>query len=102
PPVSIELYTLSLHDALPILGVSLKNIARHGDTDVFPFPLEKLVFHDRYEDCKALLAEIHAKFDEYIARFPPNTLETLTQVGYTGDRKSTRLNSSHVKISYAV
>ncbi len=73
------------------IEISLKNIARHGDTDVFPFPLEKLVFHDRYEDCKTLLADMHAKFDEYIARFPPNTLETLTQVGYTGFRWTTQI-----------
>ncbi|MFO1367891.1 MAG: RNA-directed DNA polymerase [Marinagarivorans sp.] len=73
------------------IGISLKNIARHGDTDVFPFPLEKLVFHDDFEKCKSLLLEMHAKFDDYLARFPPNTLETLTQVGYTGFRWTTQI-----------
>lgn len=73
------------------IGISLKNIAQHGDTDIFPFPLEKLVFHDKYKECKDLLVKMHAKFDEYIARFPPNTLETLTQVGYTGFRWATQI-----------
>jgi len=73
------------------IEISLKNISRHGDTDVFPFPLEKLIFHDKLEDSKALLKEIHANFDDYIARYPPDTLETLTQVGYTGFRWTTQI-----------
>lgn len=73
------------------IGISLKNISRHGDTDVFPFPLEKLVFHDKYDECKKLLLELHENFEEFIARFPPNTLETLTQVGYTGFRWATQI-----------
>lgn len=79
---------MKIEDAIDI---SLKNIARHGDTDVFPFPLEKLVFHDKHDDCKALLLKMHGKFDDFIARFPPNTLETLTQVGYTGFRWATQI-----------
>src|SRR5215475_15113218 len=54
-----EIYTLSLHDALPICG-------RHGAQQL----------------CPAAAARDHR---EHLA-----------------DRKSTRLNSSHVKISYAV
>lgn len=79
---------MQIDDAIEI---SLRNISRHGDTDVFPFPLEKLIFHDKHDACKALLKEMHANFDEYIARFPPNTLETLTQVGYTGFRWTTQI-----------
>src|SRR3712207_7624830 len=30
------------------------------------------------------------------------SLETMAPLGHTGDRKSTRLNSSHANISYAV
>src|SRR5690606_40541854 len=33
---------------------------------------------------------------------PPDSLRQTTQLGDVRDRKSTRLNSSHVKISYAV
>src|SRR5437870_1587779 len=34
--------------------------------------------------------------------FQPNGLEALEKIGVLEDRKSTRLNSSHVAISYAV
>src|SRR5436309_8975337 len=56
-----EIYTLSLHDALPICGMS-----------------EYPAWMQRHADELARAAEIGL------------------------DRKSTRLNSSHVKISYAV
>src|SRR5438874_10041435 len=58
-----EIYTLSLHDALPIL----------------PF----------YQDVPAY---------EAVRRFDPALKEEAQSI----DRKSTRLNSSHVEISYAV
>lgn len=73
------------------IEISIKNIAKHGDTDVFPFPLETLVFHDKPEECKALLMEMHDKFDDFLAQYPPTTLETLTQVGYTGFRWTTQI-----------
>src|SRR5436309_12655388 len=62
-----EIYTLSLHDALPILA----------DTEARSFPVETRAGGAGLRRC---LGSRH--------------------VG--GDRKSTRLNSSHVKISYAV
>src|SRR2546422_4177195 len=58
-----EIYTLSLHDALPILGTSSEQV-----TDEMPEPAGRF---------------------ESVARF-------------RSDRKSTRLNSSHGYISYAV
>ena len=65
-----EIYTLSLHDALPIFFVS---------------------------EQEALSTTINLLVDmEHEASFLP--LKLLVQV----DRKSTRLNSSHLVISYAV
>src|SRR5438309_6945523 len=73
-----EIYTLSLHDALPILRLELK--AKR--------PAEALVYLRRYtvavgDSLGGLIraADWHLKM---------------------GDRKSTRLNSSHSSISYAV
>src|SRR5437773_8548315 len=68
PPSPSEIYTLSLHDALPIYSPSLRRSpgmarGRRGRED------HGLEQHDRSGD---------------------------------GDRKSTRLNSSHITISYAV
>src|SRR2546430_11202193 len=70
-----EIYTLSLHDALPISdGVRSTANAHHGVS---------------------------------LRLFGSNTRErtaprTGAEVEGTGDRKSTRLNSSHSQISYAV
>src|SRR3712207_6967510 len=74
-----EIYTLSLHDALPIfVGVAVEAadqgacVARPGVAVV--------------EDHVALVA----------------AARSLGADGHGGDRKSTRLNSSHANISYAV
>src|SRR2546430_11022201 len=63
-----EIYTLSLHDALPISAVRLQLHA----------------------------ADIHPR----VGRQPTGAVDRL--VGSHQDRKSTRLNSSHSQISYAV
>src|SRR5436309_8749169 len=64
-----EIYTLSLHDALPICLRSSGMQRRHGEV---PHP----------------------------SRAP--RAERNSRAAFGRDRKSTRLNSSHVKISYAV
>src|SRR5256886_10824634 len=77
-----EIYTLSLHDALPISdGV--------GADDQ---PAEALVEHA--DDARVGLDEAHLL--DGVRRQP---VHERTQ---GGDRKSTRLNSSHSQISYAV
>src|SRR3712207_9074363 len=74
-----EIYTLSLHDALPISRID--QIFFHED---HPF--------QRREVAEALWALAQR-----------NTLELLEGIpGNRKDRKSTRLNSSHANISYAV
>src|SRR5207302_11468778 len=71
PPPPSEFYTLSLHDALPIL-LRPRRALRLG------------VLHR---------VSAHASGLRGDGRMRRNTMK---------DRKSTRLNSSHVKISYAV
>src|SRR3712207_8348205 len=77
-----EIYTLSLHDALPIF------IGTVGDAAVVPAPVEVT----RSNGTTATLTE--------------NLQGTLLNAGpmptLHRDRKSTRLNSSHANISYAV
>lgn len=34
---------------------ALENIAKYGDTDIFPHPLEKTIFHDSEEQVFELL-----------------------------------------------
>src|SRR2546422_11261221 len=70
-----EIYTLSLHDALPISGKHL--------TD----PCQRLICLER---CR--LVTTHGEIGKLDLPLPPDER----------DRKSTRLNSSHGYISYAV
>src|SRR5690606_41206754 len=92
-PPTTELFTLSLHDALPIL--------------INPFDLKNY---------SLIFTSVNGVASFFKNRFKPN--EDFTAKNYNkiycvgektkrelrkhGDRKSTRLNSSHVKSSYAV
>src|SRR3712207_7457439 len=76
-----EIYTLSLHDALPILALAQSSRVPSG--------LQSYVIEQRPEITR--LSEMVRE-----AKGPVLTDE------YMGDRKSTRLNSSHANISYAV
>src|SRR3712207_7446309 len=71
-----EIYTLSLHDALPILAKELEQY--------------RLFF---YEDPFA---------PEDVGYFPMLRAQCAIPIAMGEDRKSTRLNSSHANISYAV
>src|SRR5690606_42043607 len=79
-----EIYTLSLHDALPILS---KLIIRNG---IIINNIDDLMKKLLDRECDFLLGHFKI-FDKYELICNTNK-----------DRKSTRLNSSHVKISYAV
>src|SRR2546430_13231195 len=68
-----EIYTLSLHDALPISGRSPQSMR---NTVVLPAPLGP--------------------------RRPKTSPRRTSKLTWSTDRKSTRLNSSHSQISYAV
>src|SRR5256885_16771283 len=90
-PSTTEIYTLSLHDALPILTV----------TKIFtPVSLRT----------RAGGKALHSAGGPSQVRKPPASLRLApradrrrSRAGWTArDRKSTRLNSSHLVISYAV
>src|SRR5690606_41708890 len=76
-----EIYTLSLHDALPIL-ISTKESTLRAHSN-----------HRRFSSCKTTNMQF---------RHRVNYRHLLKQLHKKVDRKSTRLNSSHVKSSYAV
>src|SRR5438445_6577532 len=76
-----EIYTLSLHDALPI---SIQSHIRRSDRSWHAMPL-------RGQIGRRLRSSLFP-----VAIFQPSDWERAL------DRKSTRLNSSHANISYAV
>src|SRR5690606_40102511 len=92
------IYTLSLHDALPILTVMLglrMGHERHGfDYD------DEVAVREQKESIRAQVLKYkdHPALLTWGLGNEVDLMYTNTNV----DRKSTRLNSSHVKISYAV
>src|SRR5207253_9367354 len=93
-PAPTELYTLSLHDALPISIVYLSSLGVYGDhagawiDETAP----TIPPHTRGA------ARVDAELAWQALGRQRNTPVAILRL----DRKSTRLNSSHVAISYAV
>src|SRR5690349_24022471 len=81
-PAATEIYTLSLHDALPISSIS-------------PFGRNAIVVGDDSPLTALRTPRLLSSTEGWAAAIPP--VSTII-----ADRKSTRLNSSHVEISYAV
>src|SRR5207249_6517069 len=80
-PPPPELYTLSLHDALPIFTTPSSPRREHR--------------------CRVASGNV-SRSPERSSESPGSSSLTRRRAIWTRDRKSTRLNSSHVSISYAV
>src|SRR3712207_9565055 len=78
-----EIYTLALHDALPISG---------AETGV----MLAISLHAVRDDLRDVLVPINKKYPL------ADLMEACRAYPGLSDRKSTRLNSSHANISYAV
>lgn len=76
----------------PSLKAAIQNIATFGDTDIFPFPFEQHIFHDKPELLQKALEKLHADFDAELAKNPPDNINTLAPVGYTGFRWATQID----------
>src|SRR5439155_25521768 len=89
------IYTLSLHDALPI---SFSEASGKTWSSTSPLPeLEPALVPELVADFAGASAEGFVS-----VRSDAGEVETAGGKTFRGDRKSTRLNSSHVAISYAV
>src|SRR5256885_11930095 len=96
-PPTTEIYPLPLHDALPICAVVVGQLAI--GRDLLRRRVELAVF-DQGLHHRALREPLGIGRRR---RVPGHALENRTRgIPIAGDRKSTRLNSSHLVISYAV
>src|SRR5205807_3494516 len=89
-PPSTSIYTLSLHDALPILKGSFTGAVRDKQ-GLFAAARGGTFFLDE-------IGEMSPATQVKLLR----VLQEREAIPVGGDRKSTRLNSSHLVISYAV
>src|SRR3712207_7433147 len=80
-----EIYTLSLHDALPICELVARDVREPVDVGIVAHPPVPVA------------ATQPGRLDPHDGAVPSRL-----GVGQGLDRKSTRLNSSHANISYAV
>src|SRR5699024_12882266 len=90
-------YPLSLHDALPISMASMKNGVLRSVNDTFR-KITRVVSTRGIMSGETMKDRLQAALNEYAAK----GLTAYTDAAGRQDRKSTRLNSSHVSISYAV
>lgn len=71
---------------------ALSNITKHGDTDIFPFPIENHIFFDKSTTVIDLLVDLHNNFSERLAQYPPSNVSALAPVSYMGFRWATQLD----------
>lgn len=71
---------------------AIENVTKHGDTDIFPFPIENHVFHDCISETIELLGELHSDFPKWLTSYPPANEGALAPVTYTGFRWATQLD----------
>src|SRR5690606_41579049 len=93
-------YALSLHDALPISSAGYLTLA-HVDLRDRLGLIERSVEEEKATEGASIATVVQAVVDRGLLPqgtvVSPDSPQDLVE-----DRKSTRLNSSHVKISYAV
>src|SRR5690606_41420789 len=83
------IYSLSLHDALPICAAMTCDRLKSGEK----------VSEGRM---RGVARRVRCRISPSPRPSPPQRSRRESTTASGGDRKSTRLNSSHVKISYAV
>ncbi|MFH0303413.1 RNA-directed DNA polymerase, partial [Bradyrhizobium sp. 31Argb] len=71
---------------------AIQNIVKHGDTDIFPFPFENHAFFDKQVEIIDLVVEYDDNFEEYLTRFSPLNVSSLTPVTYSGFRWATQID----------
>src|SRR5699024_12295530 len=96
-PPSSAVYTLSLHDALPICGLVLVGGYQSGGLVGCGW------FGPRGVSAQHVYHRGNLCWWHQLVVYLANDVNPGRKgAGFAGDRKSTRLNSSHVSISYAV
>ena len=71
---------------------AVSNITRHGDTDIFPFPIENHIFFDKADEVVALLKQMNGDVRVSLATNPPQNIGALAPAGYSGFRWASQID----------
>lgn len=71
---------------------AINNISKYGDTDIFPFPIEKIIFYDKRVETSQIIEKLNNEFFNIINKYPPVNINTSVPVGYTGFRWATQID----------
>jgi hypothetical protein len=72
--------------------MAISNIAKKGDTDIFPFPVENPLFYDKPAEIERLLQDIERNYNKLTTTAPIECIKTCVPVGYTGFRWATLID----------
>jgi hypothetical protein len=72
--------------------LAVDNIAKFGDTDIFPFPIENALFYDIPDAVVALLKSIDRDFKEILSKYPVEKVSCCIPAGSTGFRWATQID----------
>src|SRR5688572_33062966 len=75
------------------IRAAVRNIATFGDTAIFPFALDHLMFKERPDCVEKALEFVHRTFDTVLAQQPADNINTLAPIGYTGFRWATQIDA---------
>jgi hypothetical protein len=59
-----------LDDIKKCMLFALENVVRYGDTDIFPYPIERQIFRGEKKEATEILEEIYSNFDDLKTQMP--------------------------------
>lgn len=63
---------------------AIKNIYRHGDTDIYPFPIENRIIFDKIDEFSLILEDVYADFEQQFAQNAPDDIRALVAASHSG------------------
>ncbi len=64
--------------------MAVTNIGEKGDTDIFPFPIEKYLFQDKKTEILRILEQMDKDYDHIIQVEPIDCIKTSVPNNYRG------------------
>ena len=77
---------------LPSFEKAIDNVVKHGDTDIFPLPIENHIIFDKRQEVVKLLMNINGDLKKWITDTPPYNEGVLAPISYSGFRWATQID----------